>query len=307
MASLQFFSGLILLFLGGEMIVRYVIALAYKVRLSPLFISMTLIGFTTSLPELITCVDAGLRGASGIVIGNIVGSNISNVLFIIGIGGVIAPLSYPYVQSLKREGSMLLLSVVVTFGFILYGEVSRTQGLILLLLLIGYTLLSIRQERARVQNEENVKPVNRSKAALIALSVIGVGITLIGADLLISGAVDIARWIGVSETIIGLSLVALGTSLPELATTLTAIRRGQGAIALGNILGSNIYNIFGIMGVTAIIVPFQIPVDFDFFSLWVMTGATFCLLFFTYTHRRISSLEGLLLLSGYGVYLAILF
>ena len=287
------------------MIVRYVIALAYKVRLSPLFISMTLIGLTTSLPELITCIDAGLRGASGIVIGNIVGSNISNVLFIIGIGGLIAPLSYT--QSLRREGSMLLLSVVVTFGFILYGEVSRAQGLILLLLLIGYTLLSIRQERARVQNEENVKPVNRSKGVLIALSVIGVGITLIGADLLISGAVDIARWIGVSETIIGLSLVAFGTSLPELATTLTAIRRGQGAIALGNILGSNIYNIFGIMGVTAIIVPFQIPVDFDFFSLWVMTAATVCLLFFTYTHRRISSLEGLLLLSGYGVYLAILF
>ena len=305
MALFQFLSGLVLLFLGGEMIVRYVVALAYKIRLSPLFISMVLIGFTTSLPELFTCLEAAYRGSDGIVIGNILGSNISNTLLIVGIASLVSPLYYPHTKSLNREGGMLVLSVAIVFVLILYGMAGRIAGLILVILLIGYVFLSMRQESALAEIPASRN--QRSRGYLIGLSLLGVAITLIGADLLISGTVTLARRFGISETVIGLSLVAVGTSLPELATALIAVRRQQGAVAFGNILGSNLYNIFGILGLTALIFPFKIPEDFDLIYFWIMAVATCCFLFFAYTKKQVSRLEGFCLLSGYGMYLWILF
>ncbi len=307
---LSLLSGLALLLAGGELLVRGAVATAERLRVSPLVIGVTLVGFGTSAPELVTCIDAALQGVPGIAIGNIIGSNIANVLLILAIGALLSPVVCSP-NAFKRDGPVIAVSALTCAAVVISGAISRTIGTVLMLLLVAYlvwTTLGDRDKSASDPENEvgEEKNRNRGLAINVALALLGLGGIIYGADLLVLGAVDLAGTLGVSETVIGLTVVAIGTSLPELATTIVAAFKGEGDVAFGNIIGSNIFNSFGILGATAIVQPFAIPTDIAGFDIWVMLGATAALIMFAMTSWRITRVEGGLLLAGYAGYLGVI-
>lgn len=301
---LYLIAGLALLFIGGELLVRGSVATAERLRVSPLIIGVTLIGFGTSAPELFTSIDATLQGAPGIAVGNIVGSNIANILLILAIGAILRPFACSP-QSFKRDGAVIALSAVVCTTILLSGHVDRLIGVVLLTALIGYLIWAALADR-RDNDIGNVpsQPEKPSSLAMsLLLTVLGLGGIIVGADLLVAGAIDLATLLGVNQTLIGLTVVAIGTSLPELATTVVAAFKRQGDIAFGNIIGSNIFNSFGILGATAVVQPISVPYGVAAFDVWVMLAATAALIVFAVTSWRINRIEGGLLLTGYAGYL----
>jgi cation:H+ antiporter len=306
---LSLIAGFILLFVGGELLVRGSVATAERLRVSPLIIGVTLVGFGTSAPELVTSVDAVLQGAPNIAVGNIVGSNIANVLLILAIGALLSPFACSP-NSFKRDGPVVALSAIACTAILLSGDVSRMIGFVLVLTLIGYlvwTTLADRREQGATDRASTETPTSPSHLGLhLLLAAFGLGGIIYGADLLVLGAIDLATHLGVSETLIGLSVVAIGTSLPELATTVVAAIKRQGDIAFGNIIGSNIFNSFGILGTTALVQPIAVPDDVIAFDIWVMLAATAALILFAVTSWRINRLEGGLLLAGYAGYLGVM-
>lgn len=307
-------AGMALLLAGGEALVRGAVALARRLGVSPLLIGLTLVGYGTSTPELVTSLEAALAGSPGIALGNVVGSNIANVLLILGAAVLISPLRIEP-RAFRRDASALALSALAATGLAWTGQIGRPAGLVLLGLVALYTLHTYRAEKARpdergaiLEAEGELKDGSRPlgpwlAAALVAL---GVAATILGAGLLVEGAVALARGLGVPELVIGLTLVAVGTSLPELATSLVAAWRGEAELAYGNVVGSNIYNILGILGATALVSPLPVPGRLLAFDLPVMLAATAALILFALTGWRIGRREGMLLLLGYGLYLGAL-
>ena len=299
---LSLILGLALLLAGGEMMVRGSVAMAERLRVSPLIIGVTLVGFGTSAPELVTCIDAALQGAPALAVGNIVGSNIANVLLILAIGAILSPFACSP-DAFKRDGSVVALSTIACTAILVSGDVSRLIGIILVVMLITYLVwatLADRKEHGAADQEGNGEPAKAgSLLGNLAITVIGLGGILFGADLLVMSAIDLATHFGVSQTLIGLTIVALGTSLPELATTVIAAAKRQGDVAFGNIIGSNIFNSLGILGATAAVKPISVPADVIAFDVWVMLAATAALILFAVTSWRINRIEGGLLLSGY--------
>jgi len=271
---------------------------------------LTLVGFGTSTPELVASVNAAWIGAPGIAVGNVVGSNIANVLLILGVAALIFPVAVSK-AAFRRDGAALIGASLVLTIIILTGALSRWAGVALLALLAAYTVYAYLSEARTAQEERGTDTaavanpgVPLAIAVLFALG--GIAGVIIGASLLVDSAVLIARSAGVSETVIGLTLVAVGTSLPELATSAMAALRRQGDLAFGNIVGSNIYNILGILGATGVIVPIAIPAEIAGFDVWVMLAAAVALAVFAITDWRISRREGAAFLLGYAVYLALL-
>ena len=309
MHYLEIVGGLILLVLGAELLVRSSVALARRLGVSTLMIGLTLVGFGTSSPELVASLTAALKGSSGIAVGNVVGSNICNVLLILGASALIAPLAITRAAFL-RDGSVLMAVSLLLLGVCLLGEVPRWVGAILVGLLGIYLVWCYRTERHDPQaakvHEGEANAASAVPSASVALSVVGAcgGLVLlvIGAWLLVGGAMTLARTFGVSETIIGLTVVAVGTSLPEMATSVIAAARGQADVAFGNIVGSNIYNILGILGVVAVVQPVAIPPEIAAFDIWVMLASSALLVLFALTGWRIVRWEGAALLAGYGLY-----
>jgi cation:H+ antiporter len=301
---LSLIAGLALLFVGGEMLVRGSVATAERLRVSPLIVGVTLIGFGTSAPELFTSIDATLQGAPGIAVGNIVGSNIANILLVLAIGALLSPFACSP-KSFKRDGAVIALSAVACTAILLSGHVNRLIGVVLLATLIGYliwtTLADRRDSDARSEPPEPTKQDNLGVS--LTLTLLGLGGIVLGADLLVFGAIELATLLGVSQTLIGLTVVAVGTSLPELATTVIAAFKRQGDIAFGNIIGSNIFNSLGILGATAVVQPIPVPDSVAAFDIWVMLAATAALILFAVTSWRINRIEGGLLLTGYAGYL----
>ncbi|MFN3911637.1 calcium/sodium antiporter [Hyphomonas sp.] len=307
--------GLVLLVAGGELLVRGAVQLAQKFRISPLLIGLTLVGFGTSTPELVTSLQAAFSGSPGIAVGNVVGSNIANILLILGITALIFPVVVAR-DTFQRDGIVLALATAMCLGAVLYGHLTPVLGAVFVASLAGYIYFAFRQERqsnaAADAASGVVTEVPKQSAGLIALDVFfvvaGLALTILGARFLVSSAIDIARDFNVSETIIGLTIVAVGTSLPELVTSVMAALRKHSDIAFGNIVGSNIYNILGILGVTAIIKPIDMPPQIASLDIWVMIAAT-ALLFLTATSRwRIGRVEGGVMLAayvGYSVWLGI--
>lgn len=299
-------GGLIGLGLGGDMLVRGAVALATLWRVSPLVIGLTLVGFGTSVPELVTSLQAALAGSPGIAVGNVVGSNIGNVLLILGIGAVLAPIAVAR-SALLRDGSVMALASVALVALVLGGTLGRAGGALGLLMLAIYVIATIRIERRRVTaagaiyaaEADLVARPATGAAAAAGLTLAGLVLTILAARLLVTGAIGIAQLVGLSEAVIGLTVVAIGTSLPELVTTVIAARRNQGDVALGNILGSNIFNILGILGVTALVLPLQVPARIAETDIWVMLAATVALLVFAATGGRIDRREGAVLLAAY--------
>lgn len=307
MVYLLLVIGLILLVAGGEGFVRGAVAIAEKLGMSPLLIGLTLVGFGTSLPELVTSVQAALEGAPGIAVGNVVGSNIANILLILGITALIFPIAVDKAV-LRRDGSVLVVASLAALAIVMIGTLGRIAGVVLIAMLLAYVVFSYFADR-RAQASQTVAAEIEATGGHqpIWLSIVfvigGLALTVFGARLLVSSAIEIATALGVSETIIGLTVVAIGTSLPELVTSIIAALRRHTDLALGNIIGSNIFNVLFILGVTALIQPIPVPPEIIGFDIWVMLGATALLLGFAYTQREIVRWEGGVLVVLYGGYI----
>jgi cation:H+ antiporter len=306
-------AGLVLLLGGGEALVKGSVAIATRFAVSPLLIGLTLVGFGTSTPELVASVEAALIGAPGIAIGNIVGSNIANILLILGIAALIAPLATTR-DAFRRDGAALVGASLLLLAALLAGTVSRWIGAGFVAVLAAYTVFTYLTERkapqgpsAAMRAAEAAEVAPRAVAPLLGLTLAAGGIAaiVIGADLLIDAAIAIATAAGISEAVIGLTLVAVGTSLPELATSVMAAVRRHGDVAFGNIVGSNIFNALGITGAAALVSPIAVPGEIAVLDVWIMIAATLLLVVFAVTDWRITRREGAIFLIAYAAYLLI--
>lgn len=249
-------AGLAALFVGGELLVRGAGAAALRLGMSAFVVGVVVVGFGTSMPELLVSVRAALAGTPAIALGNVIGSNIANILLIAGIGIAIAPVA-ALDRSNRTDVIVMLMAGFAATGLLLLDTIGRGIGWGLLVLLTVYLANAVRSDSdAGAATEQPVAGTGATGVPMIALLLVG-GLALLfaGAEMLISGATAIARGLGIPEAVIGLTIVAVGTSLPELATTLVAAIRRQGDVAIGNVIGSNIFNIFGILGITALVVP----------------------------------------------------
>jgi cation:H+ antiporter len=305
-------AGLATLVAGGESLVRGASALAAVLRISPLVIGLTVVAFGTSAPELAVSVQAAYAGSGDLAVGNLVGSNIANVLLILGLAALVAPLSVS--SKLVRIDVPLVIGasfLLLLLG--LDGDVDAWEGLLLLALLAAYNVWSIRQGRAESEEVQasfgSVAPAGgRSLLFHVALVVLGLVLLGLGARWLVDGAVTIARFLGVQELVIGLTVVAIGTSLPELVTTLLAGLRGERELAVGNVVGSNLFNILGVLGLASVVAPDGIPVPEAALALDIpimIATAVACLPIF-FTGHRIARWEGGLFLFYYLAYLVYL-
>lgn len=272
------FAGLVLLLVGAETMIRGAVAIARRLEISPHVIGLTVIAFGTSAPELFVSLKAAMAGSPGIAIGNVIGSNIANILLMIGTVGVIAPFVCGGAP-LRRDGLALILGTLIFVATGIHGIIERWHGALMLVLLFGYLFYCYYEERrqpdsvhAKEVEEFDSLPTGAWRSALYTVGgLIGV---LLGAKFLVDGAVDVAARAGISETVIGITVVAVGTSLPELATTMVAALRRHTDVALGNIIGSNIFNTLGILGTVALVQPLPIPAEVMSLDLWFMLGVT---------------------------------
>lgn len=306
-------AGLVLLFLGGEGLVRGAVAVAEKFGLSKLLIGLTIVAFGTSAPELLVAIDAALSDTPEIAIGNVVGSNIANVLLILGIAVVITPIA-AWRRSAMRDAMFAAVVALALLGLVQGDLITRVQGIILLVVLFAYLAVSYwlerRQKNGGTHEEETAEFEDiafRWPWLPPVLIIVGIGTLVWGADLLVNGAVSIAREVGVSDAVIGLSLVAIGTSLPELATAVVAAYRRHADVVLGNVIGSNIFNILAILGVTVLIKPIAVAERFRDIDTLVMVGAGILLALLLIFLKRIGRLAGLGMLLAYAAYMAVLF
>ncbi len=304
--------GLLLLVIGGDGFVRGAVAIARRAGLSPLLIGLTLVGFGTSTPELLTSVQAALAGSPGIAVGNVVGSNIANILLILGVASILHPV-HTSARAFARDGTVMMLAAIACVAIALWGELGRGPGLALVAALVAYLVYTYLHERAVPDAsaamhaaEADIAPVPQRLWPALLITIGGLGATIIGARLLVDSAIALALAFQISETVIGLTVVAIGTSLPELVVSVMAALRRQGDVAFGNIVGSNIYNVFGILGITALIKPIPIPPEILAVDIWVMLGATVLLLVFAITGWRVNRLEGAAFLAAYAAYMAFL-
>jgi cation:H+ antiporter len=272
--------GLILLLLGAEIMIRGAVGLARRFSISPHVIGLTVIAFGTSSPELFVSLKAALYGSPGIAIGNVIGSNIANILLLIGTVGLITPFVCRGAP-IKRDGSVLLAGTLIFVAVALNGVIERWHGIIMLALLIGYLMYCYLDDRrgnaaesVHAKEVEEFDQVPQSLWKAVGFTLGGLVAVLAGAQFLVDGAIDVAERYGVSQTVIGVTVVAVGTSLPELATTLVAAMRKHSDVALGNIIGSNIFNTLGILGTVAIVKPLSIPPEVMSTDLWFMVGVT---------------------------------
>jgi len=305
--------GLSLLGAGGDLLVRGAVGIAEVLKVSPLFTGLVLVGFGTSMPELVTSLTAALQGSPGIAIGNVVGSNIANSLLILGVTALIVPIPADP-QSFRRDAPMLALATVVCLVVVETGQIGRISGTLFLVLLGAYLAYTYRAENRRPDASALIHQQQgtllRSAARRGGLSVLLAAAGLVGiiggARLLVSSSIEIAGALGIPDSVIGLTVVAVGTSLPELATSVVAAIKRQTDIALGNIIGSNIFNILGILGVTVLVKPISIPQGVVVFDAWVLLGVTGLLLYYALTEACLSRSEGAVFLVLYATYVGLL-
>lgn len=332
--AIEFFIGLAVLVTGAEVVVRGASRLALSLGVSPLILGLTVVSIGTSAPELAVGITASLEGAPAIAVGNIAGTNVLNLLFILGLAAILRPIPL-HLRILRLELPTIVAASALMTLLALDGTLTTPDGLVLLLGAAGYTVLLFRQSR-RENRPAQAEPARSDEPALgvpplnavtagapdpavpapdvwlrvrhSVMLVAGIGLSILGADLLVRGAVDIARSWQISEALIGLTIVAIGTSAPELATTLVATVRNERDVAVGNLIGSSIYNILFILGLTCVALPGDLPVDADLltFDIPLMAGvAVLCVPVFI-SGRGVSRLEGSLFVAMYLAYLAYL-
>lgn len=303
--------GLALLTAGGEILINAALSLAQKLAISPLLCGLLIVGFGTSAPELAVSVDASLRGLPDIAVGNVVGSNISNSLLILGLCAVVAPLAVkPLV--LWRDASAGVFACLLLCGIVLLHpaepELGLLQAVIMLSAFAIYIAWAIHSERSAALWSEmpaelagNVSQRGALKSVLLCL--LGLALLIGGSKMLVQGAAGIAHFYLVPEVLIGLTLVAVGTSLPEMVVSVMATVRGQTAVAVGNVLGSNLFNLLFILPTAAATHPLAVSARIGQFDLWAMLAAALLMMIFLVTGRKVSRFEGAVLLTGYFAYL----
>ncbi|WP_430511732.1 calcium/sodium antiporter [Pannonibacter phragmitetus] len=299
-------AGLILLFLGGEGLVRGAVSIAARFGMPPLIIGLTIVGFGTSMPELLVSLKAAFDGAPDIAVGNVVGSNTANILLILGVAAVICPIPTA-IAGIRRDLAMVTLVAAFTLFLGYLGHVSRPMGAAMFITLCAYLFYAaVYGKKEEAEEDDEHKPVPMPLWMQLAYIAGGLAGLVIGADLLVRGATSIARGYGISEAVIGLTIVAVGTSLPELATSAIAAFRRHSEIAIGNVLGSNLFNIIGILGATAVFHPVTIAPSIASFDIPLMLGITVLLALMLLGLKSINRLAGaafLLLYVGYCGYL----
>ena len=301
---LLFVLGLALLVGGGEVLVHSGIKLAKKLHLSPLIIGIVLMGCGTSLPELSASLTAltAKPPVPGIAFGNIIGSNISNILFILGLSALISPMKISP-NGFRRDGLFLIMSVFL-FGLVMwFGHLDSIIGIFFILLILGYFTICYDKE-PEPENLHLTRKKELSILSLGALSILGIATIVYGADLLVSSASALARMWGVKESVVGLTLIAFGTSLPELTVSTVAAIHKHNAVAYGNVIGSNIANIFLIIGVMGVVHDTAVPQIWQ--SFWIMATTTLLLLLCGMC-GKIPRIVGAIFLIVYGIYVASLF
>ncbi|WP_144097547.1 calcium/sodium antiporter [Croceicoccus sediminis] len=319
-AILLVVGGLVLLVVGGELLVRGAVGLAEKAGVSALVIGLVIVGFGTSMPELVTSVEAAMAGSPAIAWGNIAGSNIANSLLILGAAALVAPMAITAKNRWRDPGVALGASVVLLL-LAIAGAGSMLIGVALIVGLIGYIAWCYREERQAEPNVVHNAPYDRAQALEMAdtglhaarngwakpvlLTLLGLAVLVGGGKMLVTGAIDLARLAGLTETLIGLTIVAIGTSLPELVTSVIAARKGEAEVAFGNVVGSNIYNILLIGGTTMLLAPGAIPANLLPLDIGLVVAgavAILCLAFY----RKVTRLPALILLVTYFAYIGFL-
>ncbi len=309
---LWFIPGLIALIVGAELLVRGASKLALSFGISPLVVGLTVVAFGTSSPELAVSLQSAWSGQVDIALGNVVGSNIFNVLLILGLSALIAPLLV-HRQLIRQEVPMMVALSLLLWVLASDGGIGRGDGLLLVSLLLAYTVLLIRQSRRESLSVREPAPETPTvddrawdahwlvQALLVAA---GMGLLVLGSNWLVEAAVTLARRLGMSEVVVGLTIVAAGTSLPEVATSIMAAVRGQRDIAVGNVVGSNIFNILAVLGISASIAPgdLRVPASLLAFDLPVMVAVAVACLPIFFTGHLIARWEGALFLAYYAAY-----
>ena len=313
MTFLLIAAGLAALVVGAEALVRGASKLALSFGISPLVVGLTVVAFGTSSPEIAVSVDAVLDGKGDLALGNVVGSNIFNVLFILGVSAVITPLLVAQ-QLIRQEVPIMIGTSLLLFVLALDRSIGRAEGLLLIVLLVAYVVFLIRQSRNanRALRDEAASEVSRMTAGgwddrlpvQLLLIAGGLGLLVLGADWFVDGATRIARSFGISELVIGLTIVAGGTSMPEVATSILAAVRGERDIAVGNVVGSNIFNILGCLGISAVLAPASLTVAESMvaFDIPVMMAVAIACLPIFFTGNTISRWEGGVFLGYYVAY-----
>ena len=298
-------ASLALLYFGGEWLIRGASTLAARMGVSALAIGLTVVAFGTSMPELVVSLDAALGGTGDISVGNVVGSNIANAALILGLAAVIKPLNV-HAQIIRMDAPIMIVASLALVAMLADRVVGRVESVVLLVGLISYcayTFIQAKRESAEVREEfsAEARPMSGGAAKSTALVIAGLALLVAGGHMLVTASVSLATALGVSEAVIGLTIVAVGTSLPELATTVIAAAKGHGDIAVGNIVGSNIFNVLGILGTTALIQPLRAS-GITWIDLGMMVLLAAVLMVFLWTRLRLERLEGVFLFGGYLVY-----
>lgn len=310
---LHIVGGLVLLVVAGDFLVRGAVGLARRLGIPALIVGLTVVAFGTSAPELMVSVAAALEGQAGIALGNVVGSNTANILLVLGLPALIATIRTD--QDDLRKSYLVMLATAVLFIVISFlGPIGWPHALVLLAglaLMLGDQIrdaLAHRAAQSAAATGSDV-PVFEGQmpwAKILIFLALGLVGLPIGADLLVDGASNIARAFGVSETVIGLTLVAVGTSLPELSASVMAAIKGRADVAMGNVLGSNVFNLLGIIGIAGLISPMAVPAQMLRFDLWVMLGITLLLGPIIFRRWSIGRATGLAFVALYALYVGVL-
>ena len=302
-----FVVGIVLLISGAELLVRGASHLAESVGISPVVVGLTVVAFGTSSPETAVTIQSSFSGNGDIALGNVVGSNILNVLFVLGVSAVILPLTVSR-RLVRLDVPLLILASILLLFLSLDGEIGRLDGLLLFAGIVAYTTFSLVQSRREHSEDREVQSgepgwMNR-RIFQLSLIVVGLVMLVLGSRWLVNGAVEIATALGVSELVIGLTVVAFGTSMPEVATSVVAAFRGQRDMAVGNAVGSSIFNILAVLGISSLVAPEAIPVPTSAisFDIPVMIATAVACLPIFFTGSRIARREGLLFLGYYAAY-----
>ncbi len=306
------FLGFGLLIFGGDTLVSGSVKVAKRLGVSPLLIGLTLVGFGTSTPELVTSLIAAFKESADIAVGNVVGSNTANILLVLGVSALISPVKVD-IQSFKRDGLFLFLSTTAIIVASFIGQINFLFGGVLVLSLIGYVVysyISDRKNQKAIQETETKEEPSGAMTDTVWFSLgqtfLGIALTVLGARFLVNSAIELAQTWGVSEAVIGLTIVAVGTSLPELITSVMSSIKGHNDVAFGNVVGSNIYNALFILGVTALFIPINLSQSMDK-DIWIMTAVTLSLIGVALLFKKFSRLVGFLFLLVYAVYTWALF
>ena len=305
MLWLHSFFGLFFLLLSGDFLVRGAIQLSNRLRVSALLISLTVVAFGTSAPELIVAIKATLSGSPGLALGNVVGSNIANILLVLGLPTLLVGLKNDIADT-KRSFTIMILASILFIVFGISGSFSWVNGCVLLSVLTFFLIDTFRQNKESAFNTENFETQQRvtdSWWKIIFFLFLGVIGLPLGADLLVTNASSLAKGYGISDAVVGLTLIAIGTSLPELATTFIAVVRKKAEVVLGNLIGSNIFNLLAIIGVTSLISPVPVDPSFIKFDFWIMFGASLLVTPFIFSSIQFNRLSGFLFVTLYISYL----